>query len=152
MPKAYDYKVFQHLAGLRTQRQRNIRIRTTSLGLTRSQRFHTPIPTDTVASIKRRMHSQSATRERVTVDIKQIIVQVVGQRVLEIGLRAAVVQPVLGSGDLEGDAARDIVVVRCFSVVRAGVDGLTLADGATYGPEVDGVGAGVLDDGVAGQG
>lgn len=96
------------------------------------------------------MHDQSATRERVPVDIKQIVVQVVGQRVLEIGLRAAVVQTVLGPGNLEGDAARDIVVVRCFGVVGAWVDGLALADGGADGPEVDGVGAGVLDDGAAG--
>lgn len=78
------------------------------------------------------------------------MVQVVGQRVLEIGLGAAVVQPVLRTGNLDGEAARDGVVVQCLGVVGAWGDGLALADGAADGPEVDRVGAGVLDYGVAG--
>lgn len=100
-----------HLARFRTQSQGNIRIQATSLSLTRNHGPNTTTPADIVASIDGRVHDQSVTSERVTVDIKQIIVEMVGQRVLEIGLRAAVVQAVLGAGNLDGNAARDIVVV-----------------------------------------
>lgn len=107
-------------------------------------------PANLGASGQRRANREEVARERIAKDIRQIIPDSVAiQSVGKVGLRTAIVQAILGPGDLQSDTTRGRIVVYGLRVGSARFDGLTRTNGAAHGPEVDGSVASVHDFGVA---
>lgn len=86
----------------------------------------------------------------ITKDIREVVKCVcVRQGVGKDGLGRSIVDAILNSSDLEGDASANWVVSELFRVCVSGGDCLLGANGSTNGPEVGVVITVILDNGVS---
>lgn len=77
--------------------------------------------------------------EGVAKNIRQVVPDLLTiEGICKVGLGASIVQAILDSGDLDGDATRGRVMVQDLGIGTAGSNSVLLANGATNGPDIDG--------------
>ena len=134
---------------MRTKRQLHVRVRPADGRLT-ARWGDAILPGDNRTGRVRRDQLDRVVDERIAVHIRNVVpdVVVVVESVSKVRLRAAVKQTARRAGDLDADASCYVILTVLFGVVLAGFERLSRPDGGSHRPDVDGVGAVVVDDGM----